>query len=72
MAGPSPALTASLNPREQMVLAGFLAGRLPAGQVHAQLARARAVAEASVAAAVVPAPPAQPAPARRLRPRLAA
>jgi hypothetical protein len=44
-----------LSPAEQRVLACFLAGRLPAGQVHAELAQARAAAQG-------PAPPvAQPA-----------
>jgi hypothetical protein len=38
---------------EQRVLASFLAGRLPAGQVHAELERAR----------MAPAPAAEPAPA---------
>jgi hypothetical protein len=33
-----------LSPAEQRVLACFLSGRLPAGQVHAELARARQVA----------------------------
>jgi hypothetical protein len=34
-----------LSPAEQRVLASFLAGRLPAGQVHSELAQARAGAQ---------------------------
>jgi hypothetical protein len=47
-----------LNAAEQRVLASFIAGRLPAGQVDAQLARARAGApraQASVALESAPA-----------------
>jgi hypothetical protein len=54
-----------LNLSEQRVLASFLAGRLPAGQVHAELARAR------TAPAVAPptvAPQAEPAPAPVVQP----
>jgi len=35
-------VTHRLSAAEQRVLASFLAGRLPAGQVHSELARARA------------------------------
>jgi hypothetical protein len=35
-----------LSAGEQRVLACFLSGRLPAGQVHAELAQARAAVEA--------------------------
>jgi hypothetical protein len=42
-----------LSPAEQRVLACFLAGRLPAGQVHAELAQARAAAQATAAAPAV-------------------
>jgi hypothetical protein len=35
-----------LSPAEQRVLTCFLSGRLPAGQVHAELAQARAAASA--------------------------
>ena len=42
------------------MLASFLSGRLPAGQVHAQLERARVAPEPSV---VEPARSAQPVPA---------
>jgi len=56
-------VTTSLSAGEQRVLAGFLAGRLPAGQVHTRLCRARAEAVAAVA---------DVRPARRLRLRAAA
>jgi hypothetical protein len=54
-----------LSAAEQRVLTSFLAGRLPAGQVDAELARARAViAEAAAEiAAPTPAPAPQPVPA---------
>jgi hypothetical protein len=46
-----------LSAAEQRVLACFLAGRLPAGQVHAELAQARAAAQApQEAPAQAPAP----------------
>jgi hypothetical protein len=61
--------TASLTQGEQRALASFIAGRLPAGQLHAELCRAReqaleraaaqqnaAEAEERLAAAPVPAP----------------
>jgi hypothetical protein len=38
---PAPVVIHRLSPAEQRVLASFLSGRLPAGQVHAELARAR-------------------------------
>jgi hypothetical protein len=44
-----------LSPAEQRVLASFLAGRLPAGQVHTELAQARAGAHAPTAAISQPA-----------------
>jgi hypothetical protein len=53
-----------LSPAEQRVLACFLAGRLPAGQVHAELAQARAAAQAP--------PPAIAQPAVQPRPAVAA
>ena len=72
MAGrPSP-LSTTLDPREQMVLAGFFAGRLPAGQVHAELLKARAIADAAAGVAAESEPVADRVPARRLRARLAA
>ncbi len=63
---PAPVVIHSLSPAEQRVLACFLAGRLPAGQVHTELAQARAAAH-------VPAPAfAQPAPITSARPAVAA
>jgi hypothetical protein len=49
-----------LSAGEQRVLASFLAGRLPAGQVCAELERART---ASTPPAQQPAPAVQPVPA---------
>jgi hypothetical protein len=65
-----PASPARLTQGEQRALASFYAGRLPAGQLHAELCRAREAALAAAAAreapAEVPAPaPAVPAPALR-------
>jgi hypothetical protein len=57
---PAPLVIHRLNAAEQRVLSSFLSGRLPAGQVAAQLEHAR------LAAAPEPAPPApavQPVPA---------
>lgn len=57
---PAPLVIHRLNAAEQRVLSSFLSGRLPAGQVAAQLEHAR------MAAAADPAPPAlavQPVPA---------
>lgn len=48
-----------LSPGEQRALASFLAGRMPAGQLHAELCRAREEALAAAAepeAGVTPAP----------------
>jgi hypothetical protein len=56
---PAPVLVHRLNAAEQRVLASFLSGRLPAGQLTAELERARTPAEAPAAAA----PVVQPAPA---------
>ena len=42
MGGTPACVTHRLSAAEQRVLASFLAGRLPAGQVHSELARARA------------------------------
>jgi hypothetical protein len=50
-----------LSPAEQRVLACFLAGRLPAGQVHTELQQARAAAQAPDALAAQPTPTAPPA-----------
>jgi hypothetical protein len=57
---PAPALVHRLSAAEQRVLTSFLAGRLPAGQVDAELARARA--HVLEAAAELPAPTPAPAP----------
>jgi hypothetical protein len=58
--------TSRLTRGEQRALASFLAGRLPAGQLHGELCRAReaALAQAggTAAAAAVPALPPAPAP----------
>jgi hypothetical protein len=43
-----------LSPAQQMALAAFLAGRLPAGQLHAELCRARDEALAPQAEAAGP------------------
>ena len=53
----------ALTQGEQRALASFIAGRLPAGQLHGELCRAReeALAKAAGHAKPVPAPPA-PAP----------
>jgi hypothetical protein len=55
----APVAVHRLSLAEQRVLASFLSGRLPAGQVHAELERART----APAAEPEPAPAAQPAPA---------
>jgi hypothetical protein len=56
----------SLTQGEQRALASFIAGRLPAGQLHGELCRAREQALARAAAqpqAASPAPAVVPAPA---------
>jgi hypothetical protein len=69
--GHGPASPARLSQGEQRALASFYAGRLPAGQLHAELCRAREAALAAAAArhaAAEPAPetaPGLPAPALR-------
>jgi hypothetical protein len=50
---PAPVVIHRLSAAEQRVLSSFIAGRLPAGQVHAELERART--------APPPAEPAAPA-----------
>jgi hypothetical protein len=60
--GHGPASPAHLTQGEQRALASFYAGRLPAGQLHAALARARADALAALAAREAPAEVALPAP----------
>jgi hypothetical protein len=58
-----PASPGHLTQGEQRALASFYAGRLPAGQLHAALSRARA--DALAAAACDGPVPAGPAPALR-------
>jgi hypothetical protein len=58
----APVVIHRLSPAEQRVLTCFLSGRLPAGQVHAELAQARAAANVP-AADPVPARAPAPAPA---------
>ena len=60
--GTAPAPVRRLSQGEQRALASFLAGRLPAGQLHAELDRARAAALEQGAARST-APAAAPAPA---------
>ena len=45
-----------LTAQEQRTLAAFLAGRLPAGQLEAELARARELPPVAMVAATVSAP----------------
>ena len=54
---PAPAVIHRLSLAEQRVLTSFLSGRLPAGQVHDELQRAR-----TAPAAIEPQPLATPAP----------
>lgn len=54
--------TPALTQGEQRALASFIAGRLPAGQLHGELCRAREEALARAAAHESPAPD-SPAPA---------
>jgi hypothetical protein len=56
---PTPTVVHSLSLGEQRVLTSFLSGRLPAGQVHAELQRAR----------MAPAPSLEPKPAPALEPK---
>jgi hypothetical protein len=56
---PAPVALHRLSLAEQRVLASFISGRLPAGQVHAELERARMAR----APAAEPAPAMQPVPA---------
>jgi hypothetical protein len=56
---PTPTVVHKLSLAEQRVLTSFLAGRLPAGQVHAELQRAR----------TAPAPALEPQPAPALEPQ---
>jgi hypothetical protein len=50
-----------LSLAEQRVLASFLSGRMPAGQVHAELERARMVPVPATESAPAPAPTPVPA-----------
>jgi hypothetical protein len=54
----APTVVHSLSLAEQRVVTPFLAGRLPAGQVHTELQRAKTAPEPSTA----PPPQAAPAP----------
>jgi hypothetical protein len=56
----TPIVIHRLSAAEQRVLSSFIAGRLPAGQVHAELERARTAPPPAAAAA---APAAAPVPA---------
>jgi hypothetical protein len=56
---PAPIVIHRLSAAEQRVLASFLAGHLPAGQVHTELQRARVAPQP----AKPPAPAVQPTPA---------
>ena len=56
---PAPPVVHSLSLGEQRVLTSFLSGRLPAGQVHEELQRAR----------TAPAPALEPKPAPALEPK---
>ena len=58
---PEPVLVHRLSTAEQRVLSSFIAGRLPAGQVHAELERARMVPLPAVVSE--PTPVARPVPA---------
>ena len=55
----TPTVVHRLSLAEQRVLTSFLAGRLPAGQVHMELQRAR----------TAPAPALEPRPAPALEPK---
>ena len=57
---PTPTLVHRLSLAEQRVLSSFLSGRLPAGQVHEELERARTAPEPSIEPQ--PAPVVQPVP----------
>jgi hypothetical protein len=58
---PAPAVVHRLSLAEQRVLASFLSGRMPAGQVHAELERAR-LTPAPVSEPLAPAPAPTPTP----------
>jgi hypothetical protein len=52
----TPVVIHRLSAAEQRVLSSFIAGRLPAGQVHAELERARTAPPPAPAAAPAVAP----------------
>jgi hypothetical protein len=60
--------SARLSQGEQRALASFLAGRMPAGQLHAELCRAREDALEAAAEREAPAEAPAPAPAAVLHP----
>jgi hypothetical protein len=57
---PAPIVVHRLSLAEQRVLASFLSGRMPAGQLHAELERARLAPAPAIDG---PAPAATPVPA---------
>jgi hypothetical protein len=57
---PTPTVVHRLSLAEQRVLTSFLAGRLPAGQVHDELQRARTAPEPAIAPKPAPALDPQP------------
>ena len=57
---PAPTLVHRLSLAEQRVLSSFLSGRLPAGQVHEELQRARTAPAPAIEPQPAPAPVAQP------------
>ncbi len=59
---PTPTVVHRLSLAEQRVLTSFLAGRLPAGQVHDELQRARTTPAAGPVLAPMPAPALEPKP----------
>ena len=59
---PTPTVVHSLSLGEQRVLTSFYSGRLPAGQVHAELQRARTAPEPAIEPEPAPAPAVKPVP----------
>jgi hypothetical protein len=57
---PAPTVVHRLSLAEQRVLTSFLAGRLPAGQVHDELQRARTAPEPAIEPKPAPALEPQP------------
>jgi hypothetical protein len=64
---PEPPSHGLLSQGEQRALASFLAGRMPAGQLHDELCRAREAALSAAAARQAPADAARAVPAAELR-----